>query len=273
MIIFRYSSVWLTLGLSAILLGCASNDVLVQRVTELEKQNQALAKQVQELAEIANTDAKKIDFMHFEMGLLRREVLDKERAKLDDSQKEQINKLVKMLEPENANIQEISAKLAPFGKGAVVALAEAMRTPNVKYRGRLETSLQLMPIQDVIQVLSIDLRDNTLKFSAARVLGNIQDSSVVQLLAQALLDADENFAFVIAESLIKLKDKRGIPALIEALKSSDQSIRALAINLLSKITNGQTFDYKHYTSANEQQFAIKKWNDWWLKEAANFTFP
>lgn len=259
--------------LLATLLGCASNDVLVQRVTELENQNQTLVKQVQELTETVNIDRKKVDFMHFELGLLRKEVLDKERAELDDSQKEQINKLVKMLESEKANIQDISSKLFAFGKGAVVVLTEAMRTPNIQHRSRFEAALGLMPVQDVTQVLSIALKDSVLKFSAARVLGNIQDNLSVQILARALLDADESFSFAIAESLVKLKDKRSIPVLIESLKSIDQSIRALAINLLSKITNGQTFDYKHYNSAKEQQWAIKKWEDWWLKEAANFTFP
>jgi len=251
---------------------CTSGE-MNRRIAEIEKKNQLITRQLQDISNSSDEDKKALEYIRFELKILREEIMHNERPKNDSSMPEQLNKLVKSLESETANIPEISAKLRLFGKSAVAALVETLRTPNLLYRTRIEESLSQMTAYEVIPIISVALKEKDIRISAAHVLGNLQDPSALPILAEMITDPDNTFSFAIGEALIKLKDKRGIPIMIDALKSNESSHQALAISLLSKLNAGETFGYKHYLTIKEQQEPIDKWNNWWLKESANFQFP
>ncbi|MFH1226485.1 MAG: HEAT repeat domain-containing protein [Planctomycetota bacterium] len=251
---------------------CASEG-LTRRIFEIEKQNQVMTKQIKEISDSVSDDKKTLEYIRFELKILREEIMQSERQKNGSSVSEQITKLVKDLESETANITEISARLRLFGKASVAALVETMHTTNIRYRTRIEESLSLMTTYEAVPILSIAIKEKDIRISVVHILGNLQDISALPILAEMITDPDKSFTFAVGEALIKLKDKRGIPIMIEALKSDESSHRALAISLLAKLNAGETFEYKHYSAVKEQQEPIDKWNTWWLKESSGFQFP
>ncbi|MBI4712113.1 MAG: HEAT repeat domain-containing protein [Planctomycetes bacterium] len=258
-------------------LGCfaskGSYESQQKRIAELEKQNQALMTDLKQLNKALDDRIRALETMKFEVGLLRQEVMRKGEPKTETATTaEQINALIKQIADANADINGIAEKLPALGKGAIVAVIETLKSPDVGYRSRLEKVLSLMPTNEVVPVLNSTLKDKTLRVSSARVLGSIKDKSAVPALAECLTDNDDDFCFEVAQALIKLKDKRGIPVLIDTLKNDDQPKRAMAINTLSELT-GQTFDYKHYAPLQEQEESVKKWEEWWMKNGDAFVFP
>jgi len=184
---------------------------------------------------------------------------------------EEITALVNRLQQKEIEIDKVAEQLKPFGKQAVIALTLSLKQPDPAFRQRLEQVLVQMPAADVVAVLPESLKDPEVRLSAARVLGNLGDPSAIPVLSGYTGDEKPDFAFIIAEALVKLKDKRGIPGLIEALKSENSSRRVLAYDLLTKATH-KDFNYKPYLSETERLKAVREWEEWWTNKGQEFDF-
>jgi HEAT repeat protein len=255
------------------ILGCASSAELNKCQTELRRVQidlQTAARQINELSQALKESAKTLDTVRFEMNILRKQLLNLTQP-TQPIPSEEITALVNRLQQKETETDKVVEQLKPFGKQAVIALTLSLKQPDPAFRQRLEQVLVQMPAADVVAVLSESLKDPEVRLSAARVLGNLGNPSAVPVLAGYTGDEKPDFAFSIAEALLKLKDKRGIPGLIEALKSDNSSRRVLAYDLLTKVTH-KDFNYKPYLSEAERLKGVREWEEWWTKEGQRFEF-
>ncbi|MEW6026988.1 MAG: HEAT repeat domain-containing protein [Planctomycetota bacterium] len=255
---------------------CAGNQLKQQdmKIGELEQKITFLTKEISDLSQRFARQQKDMEALKFEMGVLRKELMEIRSPSIspEQSQTERLNKLLQELANPSCDANKIAFELRKFGKRAVLALIEALKKPDPEYHTRVEQVFSGLLIEDATPLLLPSLKDLALRVSAARILGDIKNYSVVDELNGYLTGDDEDFVFAVAEALVKLKDKRGVPVLIDFLKKPDPNKRAIAFNLLNKIT-GVTLDYKYYSSEPELINGAKRWEEWWIKNSPTFIFP
>lgn len=244
------------------------------RTKDLEQKITSLAKEVYDLAQRLGKQQKDLESVRFDVGVMRKELMELRSPSLspDQSQTERLSKLLQELANPSCDINKLAFELRKFGKRAVLALVDALKKPDPDYRTRVEQTFSCLLVEDATPLLLPSLKDATLRISAAHILGNLKNYSVVDELNNYLSGDDEGFVFAVAEALVKLKDKRGVPVLIDFLKKSDPNKRAIAFNLLNKIT-GVILDYKYYSDGAELLEGARRWEEWWLKNAPTFIFP
>ncbi|MBI5778197.1 MAG: HEAT repeat domain-containing protein [Planctomycetes bacterium] len=265
------------LALSTLLASCSYSNQLKQRddrTMELEQKIAVLAKEAYDLNQRFNKQQKDMESLRFEMGVLRKELMEMRSPSLspEQSQTERLTKLLQELANPSCDTNKLAFELRKFGKRSVLALIEALKKPDPDYHTRVELVFSGLLVDDATPLLLPSLKDLSLRISAARILGNLKNYSVVDELSGYLSGDDDDFIFAVAEALVKLKDKRGVPVLIDFLKKSDPNKRAIAFSLLSKIA-GVTLDYKYYSNESELSSGTKRWEEWWLKNSPTFMFP
>lgn len=97
-----------------------------------------------------------------------------------------------------------------------------------------------------------------------RALPAFRDRSTVpSLLELAQNDLDPFLEVDLAEAILKLKDPRGIPLLIQVLEGAEAVLaRKKALELLQKDT-GETFGYRPEGPIAENRPALQRWRAWW----------
>ena len=244
------------------------------RAVELERKITSLTKAVYDLTQRLGGQQKDMESLRFEIGVMRKELMELRSPSLspEQSQTERLTKLLQELDNPSCDTNKLAFELRKFGKRAVLALVEALKKPDSNYRTRVEQVFGGPLVEDATPLLLPSLKDATMRTSAAHILGNLKNYSVVDELSGYLSGDDDGFVFAVAEALIKLKDKRGVPVLIDFLSKSDPNKRAIAFNILNKIT-GVILDYKYYSDGAELLAGAKRWEEWWLKNAPTFIFP
>lgn len=265
--------------LGIILFGCASACEIRycnRHLTQLESQQVYLTKQVQELKTAVEQIAQSVNGLKFDLDIMRKEVLrlgeHAGTGPFTSEPRAEVDKLTNQLRSETYTPEQIIKQAGQLGRPAFMALIALLRDPDFKVRTRTETILSSgqLPIQELKPLLFEALKNTELRVSVVRILGNLKDQSVSPVLAEYINEkSPPELNFVISESLVKLKDKRGIPRLIEYLKSEDAVQRAIAFDCLTKST-GLTFDYKPYALESEREKAAKLWEGWWLKNGVSF---
>lgn len=258
----------------AVLIGCASSSQVKECEAELSRvkiENEHLYNEVQVLKETLNKATKSLETMKFDLGIIQKELISIKTGGAASTESEAIDKLIEQLKNNEVALPKATKELREYGKPAIVALVRQLKDKDINIVRRIELVFAKLAPSEVIPVLSESLMQPDIRNSAARILGDINDSSAVIPLVERIKDKDNDFVFSVAEALVSLKDRRGIPVLIENLKSDNSSRRALAFDTLSKIT-GLTFEYKPYLSAEERLNAVKDWENWWFKEGDRFEF-
>lgn len=255
--------------------GCASSSTVkdcVMEINRLRTQNDYFNKENQELKTKMKDLEATLERLKFDLGLVRKEVMDLKSGGPQPTRPEQVDKLIKDLANPESDIALVSEKLREYGRQSVVALVQRLKDSDLDFVRRVEMALERMPPSDAVPILLEAVRQPEIRNSAARVLGMLNDRSAILPLAEYLKKGnDSDFVFTVAESLVRLKDRRGIPVLIENLKSDNSARRALSFDALSRAT-GQTFNYKPYLSEEERIMAVQKWEEWWAKEGDKFDF-
>jgi HEAT repeat protein len=98
---------------------------------------------------------------------------------------------------------------------------------------------------------------------AATALGNIGSPAVGPLLAILQSDAPDKVRIRAVTSLENARDRRAIPALIEALETKDQELHSACILALQRIT-GMEFQ-------KDQQWRDWEWQDWLKQQGLRAT--
>jgi hypothetical protein len=240
---------------------------------EVIKENSALKKEIDEIIQQLNKRETELESIKFELSLIRKELLEIKSPSIspEQSDTERLDKLIQELSASSCDMNRLTFELRKFGKRGAMALLEALKKPDSDYRSKVEKIFSGLLIEDASAILVLSLKDPRLRISTAKILGDLKDYYIVNELNEYLTSDDDDFTFTIAESLVKLKDKRGMPVLIEYLKKSDPNKRVIAFNLINKIT-GLTLDYKYYDE-KELATGAKRWEEWWMKNAPTFTFP
>lgn len=254
--------------------GCVGSAQLKQcqsDIYKLDAEKTALLNEVQALKRSVDQLTKRVSDLEFERDILRKEVLALKTAGPQPTSTEVIDRLVEQLRGPESEIPAIIKQLRNYGKPAVIALVMRLKEAEITFHRRLEQALEQMVPAEAVPVLIDALKKPEVRNSAARVLGNLKDRSAVIHLAEYLKDEDANFVFNVGESLVKLRDRRGLPVLIENLKSHNSARRALSFDTLSK-TTGLTFDFAPHKAPEENTAAIQKWELWWSKEGDKFEF-
>ena len=84
-----------------------------------------------------------------------------------------------------------------------------------------------------------------------------------EALGRIILDKDPQIRHAIAVALGRLKDRSGVPVLLEELASEDTTTRLMAIRELEQIT-GQDFGFSAYEKdAEVRAQAIQRAREWW----------
>lgn len=94
---------------------------------------------------------------------------------------------------------------------------------------------------------------------AVRILGEIEDQDVVNLIIEALQDSNIEVRRQAADALGTLGDKRAVTPLIESLKDPDDFVRGIVTWALGKIKDPLAVE--HLIKALED-------SDWWVRKNA-----
>lgn len=136
---------------------------------------------------------------------------------------------------------------------------------------RIEEVLAYMPINDIKSHLTDALKDDTLRIPAAKIIGRVGSTELSAVLEPYQNNNFPYFRFVVGDSLVRCKNKFGIPILIDALKNDRDVYSIIAFDILQRVTKN-SFGYKIYASAVENQKAIELWQDWWHTSENSFHF-
>lgn len=261
-----------------LVIGCASSSDLRDCQERLGRQESEQIKANEEIKKIITTTEQinqELDRLKFNIDIMRKELLLlSEYAGIEPVVESQtdVRVLIKDLSSESYNLDQIVSRAIKLGKPSFVALISLLRNPDFKIRARAETVLNKLPPVEINPILSEAIKNPEIRVSIVRIIGNLNSYAGLAILTDYLGESiSPEFDFVLAEALVKLKDKRGVPRLIDYLKNEDAVQRAIAFDCLTK-ASGFTFDYKPYASEFERKKAVELWEGWWLKNGMVFEF-
>ena len=151
------------------------------RAGELEQRVNVLAKEVYDLTQRLGREQKDVESLRFDIGIVRKELMELRSPSMspEQSQTERLTKLLQELTNPSCDANKLAFELRKFGKRAVLALVEALKKPDPDYRTRVEKTFSGLLVEDATPLLLPSLKDNALRISAAHILGNLKNYSVV----------------------------------------------------------------------------------------------
>lgn len=261
-----------------LVIGCASRRDIHDCQKRLQRQESEQTKANEEIKKIITTTEQinqTLGELKFDINIMRKELLLlSEHAEIEPVVGSQtaVGALIKDLSSERYNLDQIVSRAIKLGKSSFVALVSLLRNPDFKIRARAETVLNKLPPIEINPILSEAIKNPEIRVSIVRIIGNLDSYGGLAILVDYLdKEGSAELDFVLAEALVKLRDKRGIPRIIDYLKNEDAVRRAIAFDCLTK-ASGFTFDYKPYASEFERKKAVKLWEGWWLKNGMVFEF-
>jgi HEAT repeat protein len=131
-------------------------------------------------------------------------------------------------------VQPSKEALGRMGASAVPRLVEKMRTQDAREMQALEDVFKLIGLPAVPQLVDVLGSDNVYtRRLAARILGELKDSSSVEGLLKYVDDNDFRMRAGVISALGKVGHKRAIPKMREALRDQDYLVRTSAAVALS----------------------------------------
>jgi len=174
--------------------------------------------------------------------------------------------IIGRLKRDEISSAEAARQIDSVGKIAVPYLWElllrAKSTKDLDLSNKLEETISRLPSENIKTFMIEALKDEQLRVSAARIIGNVRDNVLSKELEPYINDNDSYFRFIVGDALTKCKNKAGIPILIDALKNDKEVYNIIAFDILSKVTKNN-FGYKIFAPTKENQKAIELWEEWW----------
>lgn len=133
---------------------------------------------------------------------------------------------------------------------------------------KIERLLATLPPADLKPHLEIALAKPELRTSAVAVVGGSGDAGLGAMLEPLTAEGDADERFSVAESLVRCKNKKGIPILIETLKADGYN-RIIAFDILKRLT-GQSFGYRPSDAVDANAGAVAEWEKWWENFGKDF---
>jgi HEAT repeat protein len=138
-------------------------------------------------------------------------------------------------------VQPAREALSSMGERAVPRLVEKMKTQDAREMQTLEDVFKVIghpAVAGLVEALASD--DVYRRRLAARVLGEMADTSSVNGLLQYAGDSDFRMRAGVISALGKVGDQRGVAPALTALGDSDYLVRTAAAVALSKLKNPGT---------------------------------
>jgi len=109
------------------------------------------------------------------------------------------------------------------------------------------------------------------------VLGSLShildDHSAEEFLIELIESQDKWIVRKMAlDALTRITPKKGIPALLGHLQSSDLASRRSINTILKRLTK-EDFGFDPKASEADRQAAIERWNEWWASASETFSIP
>ena len=168
---------------------------------------------------------------------------------------------------ENAALRKGCVALATFAalslQGQIAAMPEAIR-PSLQNELKWTVSIIAGALADT---------DAAVKLEAVRGAGVLRLEPFADDVAAIMKDPQVNQQTKLAciQSLYAMRARQAIPALIEGLKSDDESVRKACIKAL-QTQAGRNHGYYADDAAEKRNEAIAKWEQWWKENAETFEF-
>lgn len=163
-----------------------------------------------------------------------------------------------------------SSPTSPFQQpNSLMAGEITRRVEQIPYQHRDELLQNLMWLaqtgeQTVPAVLDGLRHENPkVRSSCAWVLGRLRDRRTIPSLQNALKDGDVGVRLEVSRSLVTMGDLAPAPGLIEGLDSDKKEVRYLCHEAL-KTATGHDFGYDHLNqNDNELRLSVLRWRQWW----------
>jgi len=186
----------------------------------------------------------------------------------EDSIKEVDNQLARLRN--GFRPEEVAKALQPLAKYAAPKLCETLKTSfrDIDLMRRVEQVLAKLPASDLKIPIEDSLKDRVARYPAARVVGEIGNKELSRTLEPYTSDADLDFGYLVGSSLVRCRNRVGVPALIRVLRSEDKNTRFLAISALRPIAGDSTLNYDFQKTPEQNGAAIKAWEEWYDQNGA-----
>ena len=154
--------------------------------------------------------------------------------------------------------QKIADALSSLKGGDPHSLADVLATLTEKGEESLDALMEALRRPDPLS-----------RWAAAAALGELESAAASEALAKALEDSNVSVRIRAAQSLLKLNDARGVPVLIEALKSDEVMIGhppELALDYANQVlesVTGESVGFRGDADPAETNAAIEQWTKWW----------
>jgi hypothetical protein len=166
--------------------------------------------------------------------------------------------------------EEVAKSLQPIAKYAAPKLCETLKSSfrDIDLMRRVEQVLAKLPASDLKIPIEDSLKDRVARYPAARVVGEVGNKELSRTLEAYTSDADLDFGYLVGSSLVRCRNRVGVPALIRVLRSEDKNTRFLAISALRPIAGENTLSYDFQKTPEQNGAAIKAWEEWYDQNGA-----
>ncbi|MBI5359681.1 MAG: HEAT repeat domain-containing protein [Planctomycetes bacterium] len=171
------------------------------------------------------------------------------------------------------DVEKVIPEFRQAGELAVPRLVDILRAEDPAIRNKALRVLEKLDARNVGPAVLPLLEQNLpVRAQIVQLLGTIGYKDASQKLLPMLGTAEGDLRFSVADTLVKLKCKEAVPALIGYLRDDSDQRRAFAFETL-KSNVGKEFDYKYYFNKEVREESVKKWDDWWKTDGPKFVFP
>ncbi len=188
----------------------------------------------------------------------------------EEAVKETDNQLARL--KDGLRAEDVAKALQQLGKHAAPKICESLKTAfrDVDYMKRLEFVLGKLPAADVKIPAEMALKNAVARYPVARAIGELGDRELAKLLEPFTSDPEADFVYTVGTSLLRCKNRAGVPALIRVLRTSDKdkNTRYLAASALTSMRvreKDADFGYDYNKLAAENAAAIARWEEWYEK--------
>lgn len=161
----------------------------------------------------------------------------------------------------------VAKALAPLARQAAPKICEALKSSlrDIEYMKKLEYVLARLPAAELKISTESALKDRVARYPVARVVGDVGDKELSRVLEPYTSDAELDFCYLVGNSLVRCRNRAGVPALLRALRAEDRNTRFLAIATLRPLNNDETLGFDFNKNADANTAAIKAWEEWYDK--------
>jgi HEAT repeat protein len=136
---------------------------------------------------------------------------------------------------------------------------EHLRTFAIDALGRLKAKSAREYIEEASEDISPLIR-----LAAVKALGQIGAESSMEKIGERVADTDDQVRIEAARALRGMKGRKVVRYLMRGIDSDDPELLKEVVEGLKKITK-QEMGYDAMKGVEENEKAIQKWRDWWVK--------